>query len=147
VKELSKIMSLRSNRILYRAIVLPCGCRAIAYNGIVVSCLLLGVFIDLVNIGVACGPGCTFQVLASPARNPYLRCGLSTAIPNVGLRTIAVKPQEYILIRHHDFPCVSLVITRMACFVFTKNVFHLIKACVLKRAMSRTIAPPIPFNP
>jgi hypothetical protein len=106
--------------------------------------LIISYFIDTANVGVACGPGCTFQVLAFLTHNPYSRCGLSTAIHNAGLRTIAVKPQKYILIRHHDFLlCFPGDYLQWHVFVFTKNVFHLINACVLKQAMSRTTALPI----
>jgi len=50
---------------------------------VIVNHWLLGIFsICFINMGVACGPGFPLQVLAFPARNPYTRCGLYTAIPN-----------------------------------------------------------------
>jgi hypothetical protein len=49
-------------------------------------------------MGVTCGPGFTFQVLALPAHNAGSRCGLSTAIPNAAPARPKKRPAC-----HNDF--------------------------------------------
>jgi hypothetical protein len=60
--------------------------------------LLIVFFVSFINVGVTCGPGFSFQVLAFPARNPHARCGLFTAIPNAGPHTIAKRSLHIVTI-------------------------------------------------